>query len=251
MRGAVLVVVGLATEARTVAGPGMRVVAGGGSRSGLEHQLAGIDPRDLRAVLSFGLAGALHPGLRVGDLLSPDSVVSVNGDPIRVNEALAAALGRAVAADGIAARNGGLAGSDVPLLTTDAKAELRGRVSAVAVDMESHIAGRYAEEHDVPFAAVRVISDPADRSLPEVAGRAMRPDGSVDLRAVLSGLARDPRQLPSLIRTARDAAVAFRQLRRVGGLLRRRAGLVDLGGSLLGLGGGLLGLGGRLLGLEL
>jgi hypothetical protein len=40
----------------------------------------------------------------------------------------------------------------------------------------------------------------------------MRPDGGMALGAVLASLARDPRQLPALIRTGRQADQAFRGL---------------------------------------
>ena len=41
----------------------------------------------------------------------------------------------------------------------------------------------------------------------------MKADGGMDIAAVLKALARDPRQLPPLIRTGLEAEVAFRQLK--------------------------------------
>jgi len=40
------------------------------------------------------------------------------------------------------------------------------RAASAAVDMESHIAAAYAAEVGLPFAALRVISDPASRAPP-------------------------------------------------------------------------------------
>ena len=71
--------------------------------------------------------------------------------------------------------------------------------------MESHIAERVARERGLPFGVIRVISDGADAALPPVALVAMRPDGGIALGAVLASLARDPRQLPALLRTGRQA----------------------------------------------
>ena len=48
------------------------------------------------------------------------------------------------------------------------------------------------------------------------------------IQSLLAGLLADPRQLPALIATARDAGRAFRELRRVRGLLGGRLGLVGL-----------------------
>ena len=42
----------------------------------------------------------------------------------------------------------------------------------------------------------------------------MRPDGSVDLLAILRSLARDPRQVPQLVRTGLDSRRAFAALLR-------------------------------------
>jgi hypothetical protein len=85
---------------------------------------------------------------------------------------------------------------------------------AVAVDMESHVAARLAAHYGLPFAALRIIADPAERSLPAAALVGMRPDGSTDIAAVLRALGRRPSDLPALIRTALDARAAFAALHR-------------------------------------
>ena len=107
---------------------------------------------------------------------------------------------------------GAIAGSDVMLVDAAAKAALHTATGALAVDMESHVAAAFAAAHGIPFAALRVISDDANRALPSAAQAGMKKDGGMDVLAVLKALARDPRQLPALIRTGREAEVAFRQL---------------------------------------
>ncbi len=97
-----------------------------------------------------------------------------------------------------------------------AKAVLHRQTGALCVDMESHIAAEVAVAHGLPFAALRFISDDASRALPKAAQAGMKPDGGMDLAAVLKSLAADPRQLPALIRTGLEAETAFRAL------LRRR-----------------------------
>ena len=84
------------------------------------------------------------------------------------------------------------------------------RPAPLAVDMESHVAARVARRHRLPFAAARVVSDPAHRTLPPAARVAMKPDGRVDLPAVMRSLLAHPAQLPALIRTGRDAERGFR-----------------------------------------
>jgi hypothetical protein len=110
-----------------------------------------------------------------------------------------------------------------------AKREAQAATGAIAVDMESHIAAAVAARHDLPFAIARVVSDAANRSLPKAAQAGMAPDGSMDIGAVLWALARDPRQLPPLIRVGREAETAFQALRRGRDLLGPGIGRLDLG----------------------
>jgi hypothetical protein len=79
--------------------------------------------------------------------------------------------------------------------------------------MESHIAARVAAENGVPFAACRVVIDPADEELPPAAEVGLREDGRPDVLAVLTSLALRPAQLPGLVRLAYHAAIARAALR--------------------------------------
>ncbi len=78
--------------------------------------------------------------------------------------------------------------------------------------MESHIAARVADQNGLPFAAVRVVSDSWQQSLPPAALVAMSTTGKVDLVAVLRSLISQPGQIPALMRTAWEAEKAFRAL---------------------------------------
>ncbi len=78
----------------------------------------------------------------------------------------------------------------------------------VAVDMESHIAARIAAAHNVPFAACRVIIDPAKRTLPPAALVGTRADGKPGVLAVIRSLTQQLRQLRVLLRVIADARAA-------------------------------------------
>ena len=106
------------------------------------------------------------------------------------------------------------------------KAALWLATGAAAVDMESHIAADYAEKAGLPFAALRVISDPASRGLPALAMSAIKPNGRIDLRKVLGGLARNPTSLHALVSTGIDFNRALRSLRGCRGFLLGGDGLV-------------------------
>nr|WP_245214309.1 hopanoid-associated phosphorylase [Pararoseomonas indoligenes] len=184
-------------EARILARPGVQVVAGGGDSARLQAELH-RKAVGVAGILSIGIAGALAPGLRPGDWV-------VDGEP-----AWAARLEAALPG----ARRGGIVGQDRMAADSAEKAALHWATGALAVDMESHVAARVAGRYGLPFAAARVISDGADQSLPPAARVGMRPDGGMDLPAVLLSLVRNPLQLPALIRTGWEAERAFRALLR-------------------------------------
>ncbi|MFD1612511.1 phosphorylase [Sphingomonas tabacisoli] len=150
-------------------------------------------------ILSSGVAGALDSSLKPGDVV-------IGGDPGVVAK-LQAALPEA--------KVGKVIGIDRIASTVAEKQALFRETGALAVDMESHVAERVARKHGVPFGILRVISDSADETLPPAALVGMRPDGGVAIGKVLVSLLGQPSQLPTLIRTARHADVAFRALRRV------------------------------------
>ena len=162
----VLIVTGLKQEARIAAGPGLTVICSSSNPVQLREMMMSFDPASISGIVSFGVAGGLSPKLRSGDIVIASEIV--------------AAKGRWVAAEGLSQAlyglpegehrimRGVLVGVEEVVLGRKAKAALRSATGADAVDMESHIAARYAEQYGLPFAALRVISDPAHRALPEI-----------------------------------------------------------------------------------
>ena len=218
----ILAVTGLRAEARIASGYGVITVAGGGDPARLALLLQAALARGARAVISFGIAGGLAPGVAPGSVLIARGVHH-GGERTETASAwvlrLAAALPGAQIAD--------IVGVDAAVIGAEDKAALHRRTGAAAVDMESHIAARLAAVHGVPFAALRVVADPAERTLPAAALVGMRKDGTTDISAVLRSLARAPRQLPGLIRTGLDAKAAFAALK---SSRRDLAALFDVGG---------------------
>jgi adenosylhomocysteine nucleosidase len=214
-----LVITGLAQESRIAAGPGVsHVVCSGSNPARLRTQLAGLDASGLRAVISFGIAGGLDPSLHSGDVVVATAVMAEQG-AWKVPPSVVSAMTGRVRASGIAVAEGALVGVDEPVLLPRTKASMRAATDAIAVDMESHVGAAYAAEHALPFAAVRVISDPAERALPSLAKGALKADGRVDFAAIFSGLARAPSELSTLLRAGGDVGRAFAGLRRCRRLL--------------------------------
>jgi hopanoid-associated phosphorylase len=214
----ILAVTGLAMEARIAAGPGVDVVCGGCDPQRLRALLDLLTPSRYRAVISFGISGALDPALRPGAIVVAEEVRADNGT-VPLPPGLARSLAERLKRIGSEATCATIAGCDAPVIEAATKANLRRQTGAAAVDMESYWAASFAAAAGLPVCAVRVISDPADRSLPQLAARAMRPNGRVDLPAICASLARNPGQLPLLIKAGLDARIAFATLRRVRRLL--------------------------------
>ncbi len=217
-----IVVCGLAAEAKIAAGFGNTVIAGGGDIRGLEAALADAAPGAL-GLLSFGVAGGLATDLRSGDLRVASSVVTPGGHPLASDPAWTTAL-----AGKLGVASAPFAGVDAPLADVAGKAALHRDTGAAIVDMETHLVARAAARHGVRWAAIRVITDPAARALPHAAIVGMRADGRVDLPAILASLAKNPGQLPGLIRTGLDARAAFAALLRCRQMLGPGFALLDL-----------------------
>ena len=221
----VLIVTGLAQEARIAAGPGMTVICGSSDPDQLRALLATVDPATIRGVISFGVAGGLCPTLKSGDVVVATEVMA--GDArwmagLAFHEDVIAN----VALGGRRIVRGRLAGAEQVLAASHVKAALHSETGAAAVDMESHIAAAYAAKAGLPFAALRVISDPASRALPSLAMSAIKPNGDIDLRKVLRGIARNPMTLSALVSTGIDFNRALRSLRGCRGFLLGGEGLV-------------------------
>jgi hopanoid-associated phosphorylase len=191
-----------------------------------------------QGVISFGIAGGLAPQLKAGACVIGRNIItessrypSHHGWAQSLLEMVLGATDRNAASRHVAI--GDIAGSDAPVASTEAKRSLHERTGAIAVDTESHIAARIAAEYRLPFAAFRVVTDPCDHALPPAAMVAIRPDGTVNVGAVMRSLARHPRQLPTLVRLARDSWVARQALVPSRRFLGANLGLPDLRQHLL------------------
>lgn len=153
-------------------------------------------------VLVIGVAGALDPGLDVGDLVHPSAVIDVR-------------TARELVPHGSGERNGVLATVEEVWCGHDPSGKApRLPAGATAVDMETAAIAALAEERGLPWDVVRAISDVAGTLTPELAAL-LRPDGRVDVRASMRLVLRDPRMLARLIKLGVDTAGAVRVATRV------------------------------------
>lgn len=223
----IFAVTGLKREARIIAARADRMfIAGDGT--GLAERLDRAAAGGRCAILSIGIAGGLVPGLAPGAVVVASSVLT-SGRCFRTAKSWTDRLTQ-IMPD---AHVGPIVGESRIVASAAEKAALQRTTGALAVDMESQIAAEVAHAYHVPFTALRVIADPAERSLPAAAQSALTPSGGVSVARVLRALSAKPADLGALIRTARDAQTAFQVLARCCRLAGPRFCLPDVGELLL------------------
>ncbi|MDD3183557.1 MAG: hypothetical protein PHD48_12260 [Alphaproteobacteria bacterium] len=166
-------------------------------------------------LISFGLCGGLSSDLVAGDLLLGMTVMVARGawesDDLwnkKFRDKLPGTLSVPIW------------GSDHMATTVEDKALIFRRTGCLAVDMESHIVARAADNCGISFNVVRAVSDSFDTSLPAAACVPLLADGGIDYRAVYDSVKKDPRQIPELIRLGFSTQRAMRSLRRAVDVMR-------------------------------
>jgi hopanoid-associated phosphorylase len=205
----VIAVTGLAREARIARRARMVAVVGAGDGALLARRLEEAIAAGAKGIASFGIAGALAPLLRPGDIVIASHVVHGEeryATDAKWNAILRQKLPRATTAI--------IVGHGEIVSHVDGKRRLFATSGAHAVDNESHIAARIARRHKIPFVAIRAISDAATRGLPPAALVRLNPNGRIRLGGVLRSLVSEPHQIADLLTTGREANRAFTALSR-------------------------------------
>ena len=203
----VIVATGFAREVRTVAGPDIVAIAGGGVAERLEDRLEAAARDGAAGIVSYGLTGGLADGLRIGDW--------VVGSRLRgaIDHDCHPGWRDAIAARLPGAHVGAFFADGRMIDTIAEKRALGVAHDALAVDMESHVAARVARAHGLPFAIVRIVSDEVDHLLPHAITVSMRPDGGFDRARMRASLAAAPEQMRDVVQTMAQFAAGFRGLR--------------------------------------
>jgi adenosylhomocysteine nucleosidase len=203
-----IIVVGLAFEARIAAGPGRHVICGGDGRNLTAMLTAAIAQArmhfgDCPGIVSFGVAGGLAPQLRPGTCVIASAILS-GSNRMPTNQKWSQQLLQTFP-DAV---SGMLLGVSAPVCDPGDKRALHVNTGAVAVDMESHVVATVGARYGLPVAAMRIITDPAERALPASAVVAMRPNGTTNIGAMIRAILIKPSEIPALFQTAVDALAA-------------------------------------------
>jgi hopanoid-associated phosphorylase len=213
------VVTGLRAEAAILKRDDVMTVVAGGDPARVRQLAQELVGRGATALMSFGVAGGLAPGLARGSLIVADRVLSDGA-----SHDTDAAWHRRLLTALPEARSGIVFGSGRIVASAAAKAECHRATGAVAVDMESHLVAAVAARAGLPFAVLRAVADSAECDLPAAAVAAFGGNG-IAYRALILSLLRRPGQLPDLLRLGFDTRAALKSLLRGGAGLGPGLGL--------------------------
>ena len=159
------------------------------------------------ALVSFGVAGGIDPGLAPGHLVI-GTEVDLGGASLKADEAWIKRLSNALPK----AHTGIVCGAQEAALTPAAKAKLHAESGGLVIDLESGAVAEACAAKGVPFAILRAVADPAERAIPEFALKGLAEDGRTQALPVILGLLARPWALPALLGLARDNRAALASL---------------------------------------
>lgn len=226
MPGTVGIVTALAAEARVLTRRSLRVRTAAAIGTGESIVLAGMGQQAARegalaliaagadALVSFGVAGGLAPGLRSGTLFCPSCVLDERSRDYQPDPLWRASLIRRLKAAGLPlVEQGSLLSLPAPLHSVEEKGRMRERHQSLAVDMESAAIAMVAGEYRLPFLVLRAIVDEREDNVPAELQDSIDAWGRPRALSLLGTLLRHPRLLAALPPLAARMGKATRALR--------------------------------------
>jgi len=175
--------------------------------------------RGATALLSWGCAAALDPGLKPGDLVLPRQIIGVDGQTLETDPAWRGRLAAQLMPH-LPVCEGNLLESRRIVSSAQEKKALFASTGATALDMESAAAARAALVFKLPFLAVRSIVDPADVSIPPSIAAAFDENGVLHVPKMLGRVLLRPVDFIGIISLGQHFGAAMKTLRQVAGITR-------------------------------
>jgi adenosylhomocysteine nucleosidase len=151
----------------------MLVITGmGRERAEMAAQMV-LQSNQVKLLVSLGFAGALNPGLAGGDIILCSGIHCQDGNktasPIPGSDnGIYRLLCRALESESMNFRTGEVVSVMQPMQTAEERAVLRNKCNAEIVDMESYWIASIAAQRQVPFLALRAVSDTMEDSFPPI-----------------------------------------------------------------------------------
>jgi adenosylhomocysteine nucleosidase len=167
----------------------------GPKRAGLATDVV-KEHENVEGLVSTGFCGALEPALALCDVFAATEVIG--SGPARVP------------ASSRPFKTGRLLSIDRVVTTASEKNELRS--AAEAVEMEAAAVSERARRWNLPFYAVRVVTDTADQDFPLDFNRTRSADGRFSRARIIAAALRRPAVLPELMKLNKTTKRAARAL---------------------------------------
>jgi adenosylhomocysteine nucleosidase len=166
-----------------------------------------------KALLSWGCAASLDDRISPGCLIIPERIVAASGEIHKVNAEWHQRLYQALERK-YPVHTEALVESDAILKTAAEKRALAKRTQAAATDMESAAQARLAQEHKLPFVALRAIVDSVSSDIPENVLKAMDPQGNINVWKLLAASYLVPADWMKIVRLGIQFSAAQRTLKK-------------------------------------
>jgi len=172
---------GLEDEAKVIKDRRDVQVLWGNARTRLDVVVA----RGCKALISFGVSGALDPTLKVGDLVLATSICSPE-ESFNTNQAWRTRLDTAVS--GRAYETSFYCDGNLGASNAQEREKLYKEFNAGAIDDETIYAARFAHVNNIPFVALRSISDNHKTVIPSWISKTIKDDGSANIEEIMKHL---------------------------------------------------------------
>ena len=166
-----------------------------------------------KALLSWGCAAALDERISPGCLIIPERIIGASGEIHKVNTEWHQRLYQILERK-YPVHTGALVESDAIMKTAAEKRALAKRTQAAATDMESAAQARLAQEHELPFVALRAIVDTVSTDIPENVLKALDPQGNISVWKLLASSYLAPADWMKIVQLGIQFSAARRTLKK-------------------------------------
>jgi hypothetical protein len=155
-------------------------------------RLPDLSGQAVAGIIMAGLAGALDPDLKVGDVVV-DQSSTWRGSKVALKKVW-------------------FHGVDRVITTPEEKTQLFGQTGASVVEMENEAVKRAAKAYGIPFLGIRAISDTAAESINPAVLDFIDEYGKVRMGALVGGVARHPFLIKEMRRLSKSSQIALAAL---------------------------------------
>lgn len=192
-------------------GPGTIVAVAGAGEFCARVAAEGLLAKGAGALLNWGVAAGLQPGLLPGELVMPTLLLGGERG-YRADRSWHAAMKKRLHAQHINIHQGSLVHSDSLLTLPAYKRALHHSSAAVAVDRESAAVAAVAQQARVPFLTLKAIADPAEVRFP---AQLSQQQGGLSPSRMLTTLGPKPWEWLAMMKLSRCFWVALSRLEQV------------------------------------